>query len=156
MNRPFGMPCVTRNDRRLRNSPAQGDLRGLRQSSPKPPVASALLGGSEGGLPGKEGRLAGVPKFHSVKCAQMHRLFVPLCRAEQFGALAGFRRGLFEGRACFSARTSSAGAASAAGSAGSKRHWGALLFGYLLLGKQEKVTSRRATPGLQTLKTWKR
>ena len=27
---------------------------------------------------------------------------------------------------------------------------GALLLGYFLLGKQEKVTSRRATPGLQT------
>jgi hypothetical protein len=127
---------------------------------------------------------------------------IPLCRAEQFGGLAGFRRGLFEGDrvrrsrgpacgdatrkrdACapaqtrsdahlhgripngapaprsgarvFFARTSSAGAASAPGSAGSKRHWGALLFGYFLLGTQEKVTSRRAAPGLQTLKTCKR
>jgi hypothetical protein len=25
----------------------------------------------------------------------------PLCRAEQFGGLAGFRRGLSEGRVCF-------------------------------------------------------
>ena len=33
--------------------------------------------------------------------------------------------------------------------------WGALLFGYFLLGKQEKVTCRRATPGLTIQKEMK-
>jgi len=43
VRRPFGLPCVTRPVRRLRNSAF-----GLRQSSPKPPDWSALLGGAQG------------------------------------------------------------------------------------------------------------
>ena len=109
------MPCVTRSDRRLRNSPAR-QARGLRQSSPTSPVASALLGGSEG------------EKCFDV-CSRLNNasprsVDLPLCRAGQ--------RRIKAASGCLSLWLLSQVSFKA--------------------GMQEKVTSRRATPGLQAHK----
>ncbi len=68
-------------------------MRGLKQSSPTTPVASVLLGGSEG-----EQRFDGSSMFTNPSTPGFE---LPLCRAEQSDVHAGFRRGLFEGRARF-------------------------------------------------------
>jgi hypothetical protein len=79
----------------------------------------------------------------------------PLYRAEQPGGLAGFRRGLSDGRACLSRDLVPQAPRDRLAAPGKKRYRGALLFGYFLLGKQEKVTSRRAAPGYLSLGTLK-
>ncbi len=91
-----------------------------------------------------------------VSHLSLRKFKLPLCRAEQFGGLAGFRRGLFEGRACF--LRGQVPQAPRVHRAAQDQSGIGVPFSLVTFssGKQEKVTSRRATPGLQTLKTSKR
>jgi hypothetical protein len=66
--RPFGVPCVARLVRRLRNS-----RYALRQSSPTPPDQPPLLGGAQGKVKQKPNSTAKPPNYRWAQSAHLRK-----------------------------------------------------------------------------------
>ena len=150
------VPCVARQAGRLRNS-----RYALRQSSPTSPGSAVLLGGGKG-EPQKQ-----LQNPVRAKPGQTKRLATRIARDSAFSKPLLRRFGLADKAGALGEHCSSSAAACVLckllgrvaqpplyqpirrNPEGAARQ-GALLFGYFRLGKQEKVTSCRAAPDIQS------